>query len=114
MRAQLTKSTCEAALSMRSAVAADASRPPAWAASVVVTMPLDPWLSLRALATYSGLAVRTLRKHLDDPTHPLPHYRVGGKILVRRGEYDAWALQYRRVGALDVDRIVDDALQSLR
>jgi hypothetical protein len=99
---------------MRSAVAADASRPPAWAARVVVTMPLDPWLSLRALATYSGLAVRTLRKHLDDPTHPLPHYRVGGKFLVRRGEYDAWVFRYRRVGGRDVDRIVDDALQSPR
>ena len=51
---------------------------------VVVSTPLDPFLPLKALATYSGLSVRKLRSHLEDPGHPLPCYRVGGKILVRR------------------------------
>src|SRR3989441_6805490 len=49
---------------------------------VVVSTALDPFLSLRALAGYAGLSVRTLREYLDQPTRPLPHYRVGGKILV--------------------------------
>jgi len=80
---------------------------------IIVSVPLDPHLSLKALATYSGLSVRKLRDCLDHPSHPLPHYRVGGKILVRRSEFDAWIAAYRRVGDPDVDQIVDDVLGGL-
>jgi hypothetical protein len=44
---------------------------------------------------------------------PLPHYRVGGKILVRRSEFDAWIAAYRRVGDTDVDRVVVEVLAEL-
>ena len=60
------------------------------AEGVAVSVPLDPYLSLRGLADYSGLSVRKLRDLINDPAHPLPCYRVGGKLLVRRSEYDAW------------------------
>jgi excisionase family DNA binding protein len=80
---------------------------------VIVSTTLDPFLSLRALAAYSGLSVRTLRAHLSDLTHPLPCYRVGGKILVRRSEFDGWIARHRQVGTGDVDRLVADALKSL-
>jgi excisionase family DNA binding protein len=80
---------------------------------VVVSTTLDPFLSLRALATYAGLSVRTLREYLDHPTRPLPHYRVGGKILVRRSEFDAWIVAHRRVGVADVAGIVKDVLRSV-
>jgi excisionase family DNA binding protein len=78
---------------------------------VVVSTALDPFLSLRALATYAGLSVRTLREYLDHPSRPLPHYRVGGKILVRRSEFDAWIASHRRVGLADVAGIVNDVLR---
>ena len=81
---------------------------------VVVSTPLDPFLPLKALADYSGLSVRTLRDYLADLLHPLPCYRVGGKILVRRSEFDAWIARYRQLGSADVDRIVSEALQGLR
>jgi excisionase family DNA binding protein len=81
--------------------------------TLTVGIPLDPFLSLRALATYCGLSVRKLRDYLDDPLHPLPHYRVGGKILVRRSEFDAWISRYRQVGALDVNQIVGEVLGGL-
>jgi hypothetical protein len=84
------------------------------ATRVVLDASLDPFLSLKALATYSGLSVRKLRDLLAGPAHPLPHYRIGGKIVVRRGDYDAWAVRYRQVGAADVDRIVGDVLQSIK
>ena len=54
-----------------------------------------------------------LRDHLDDPVHPLPCYQIGGKILVRRSEYDAWVAQFRRQRQADVDRIVSDVLRDL-
>ncbi len=80
---------------------------------VVVSSLLDPFLSLKALAAYSGLSVRKLRDHLNDPVHPLPHYRVGGKVVVRRSEFDAWMVRYRRLGRGDVEKVVSDVLRGL-
>jgi len=80
---------------------------------VIFSSELDPFLSLEALARYSGLSVRKLRDYLTDPAHPLPCYRPGGKILVRRSEFDAWVASYRQVGQPDVDRIVSDVLRDL-
>jgi hypothetical protein len=80
---------------------------------VAVSVLLDPFLSLRALAGYSGLSVRKLRDYLDDPANPLPCYQVGGKILVRRSEFDFWIAAYRHRGRRDVDKIVDDVLRGL-
>jgi hypothetical protein len=73
----------------------------------------DMYLPLRALAKYSGLSVRSLRSHLTGRAHPLPHYRIGGKILVRRSDYDAWVTQFRANVAPTVDHVVDDLLGSL-
>ncbi len=74
---------------------------------------LDPYFSLTGLAGYSGLSVRKLRTHLADVAHPLPCYRVGGKILVRRSEFDAWIATYRQCGRLDVDRLVNEVVSEL-
>jgi len=80
---------------------------------VIVSTQLDPFLPLRALATYSGLSVRTLRDYLTDPVNPLPYYRVGGKILVRRSEFDGWIAAYRQRGHRDVAQVVDEVLRTL-
>src|SRR5262249_47327864 len=37
---------------------------------VVISTMLDPFLTLKALAKYSGISVRKLREYLDDPFHP--------------------------------------------
>lgn len=80
---------------------------------VIVSTPLDPFFPLTALAAYSGLSVRKLRDLLEDPAHPLPCYRVGGKILVRRSEFDGWIARHRQVGRADVDQLVADVLRTL-
>lgn len=74
----------------------------------------DPYLPLAALANYSGRSVRTLRKALKDPAHPLPHYRLGGngKILVRRSEFDQWIADYRREGP-DLDWLVSEIVKEV-
>jgi hypothetical protein len=73
------------------------------------------YLSLRSLAGYSGLSVRRLRDHLVDPLHPLPHYRVGGKILVRRADFDLWAEQFKVHAAPEtLDSMVDDIIKAVR
>lgn len=75
----------------------------------------DGYLPLRALAEYSGLSVRTLRDHLVHPLRPLPSYRVGGKLLVKRSEYDAWAAQFRvEPRTIDLSALADDIMNGLR
>lgn len=71
------------------------------------------FLSLRDLADYSGLSVRTLRNHLRDTEHPLPSFKVGSKILVQRSEFDAWLSAYRRDPMARIDAIVADVLADL-
>jgi hypothetical protein len=79
----------------------------------IVSVPLASYLSLEDLATYSGLGVRKLRDRLRHPSHPLPHYRMDGKILIRRSEFDTWVAASRRVGNTDVDQTIDDVLAKL-
>jgi excisionase family DNA binding protein len=80
---------------------------------VIVTTTLDPFLTLKALASYSGMSVRKLREYLAASVHPLPYYRVGGKILVRRSEFDTWMASHRQAHGAGVAGIVNDVLQGL-
>lgn len=76
---------------------------------IVVSTPLDPYLPLKALAQYSGMSTRTLRTYIDrPPAEALPCYRVGGKLLVRRSEFDAWMVQYRAEGRPSLARAVKE------
>lgn len=50
----------------------------------------DRYFGIAALAHYSGLSQHTIRKYLIDPTRPLKHYRVGGRLLVKKSEFDRW------------------------
>jgi excisionase family DNA binding protein len=73
------------------------------------------YLPLKALAGYCGLSVRTLRGYLVDRVRPLPHYRVGGRVLVKKSEFDDWAAQFRVVREpASIDALVDDVVGSLR
>ena len=74
----------------------------------------DGYLPLRALSSYAGLSVRTLRGYLTHAAYPLPSYRIGGKILVRRSEYDAWAGQFRVANHARLDDLVTNVLAGLR
>lgn len=94
------------------------AQPPAGITSAVIErveahVILDPYLSLAGLAGYSGRSVRKLRVHLAEVMHPLPCYRVGGKILVRRSEFDVWIAAYRQRGRADVDRLVDEVVREV-
>jgi excisionase family DNA binding protein len=70
------------------------------------------WMSLRQLTRYAAVSERTLRAWVHAPLDALPAVRLGGKILVRRREFDVW-LENRRVKPLagvDLDGIVKDIL----
>jgi hypothetical protein len=73
----------------------------------------DAYLSLKQVSAYGGLSVRTLRGYLTHAVHPLPHFRIGGRVLVRRSDYDAWAARFRVVPAERVTDLVDGLLKGL-
>jgi len=88
---------------------ADNSFRPVGPAHGVAGTDLDPFLPLRSLAAYAGVSVRTLRQYLAlPPDRALPCYRVGGKILVRRSEFDAWMAPYRSRGRPELARALRD------
>jgi hypothetical protein len=73
----------------------------------------DQYLDLRRLSLYSGIGIRTLRSHLVRCANPLPYYRVGGKILVKRSEYDEWILAFRARGNAALDSVVNELVEGL-
>ncbi len=80
---------------------------------VQVSIGLDPWLSLQALAVYCSMSRRTLQAYLHDLRDPIPSYRVGSKILVRRSEFDAWMARHRNTKAQALTRLAAADAQAL-
>lgn len=72
---------------------------------VTLAAQLDPYLTLKGLSGYSSISVRQLRNLINDPVRPLPHFRIGGRVLVRRSDFDLWAAQHRREGVSLEERI---------
>ena len=71
------------------------------------------WLSLRGLADYCSMSRRTLQALLHDLRDPIPSYRVGGKILVRRSEFDTWMARHRNEKAQSLTRLAVADAQAL-
>jgi excisionase family DNA binding protein len=72
------------------------------------------YLDLQALAAYSCCSVRWLRDRLVERAHPLPHHRVGGKLLVKREDFDQWIAQYRQERPADeLERVVNGVLEQV-
>lgn len=69
------------------------------------------YFDLRSLGAYSSTSIRWLRDRLIDRTHPLPHHRVGGKLLVKREDFDQWIARYRQERPVDeLDDVVNSVL----
>jgi hypothetical protein len=72
------------------------------------------YLNLKALAAYASCSVRWLRARLVDQVHPLPHFRVQGKLLVKLEEFDRWMAAHRSMTqATELDQLVDDVVASV-
>jgi hypothetical protein len=83
--------------------------------AVSVNLDLDPYLSLKGLAGYASLSRRLLSSLINDTSDPLPSFRVGGKILVRKSDFDRWMARRRNRKALDAARLAAaDAAALLR
>jgi excisionase family DNA binding protein len=71
------------------------------------------WLGLRQASRYASVSDRTLRSWIHSPVDPLPAVRVGGKILIKRSELDAWlgAHAITPLAKVDLDAIVRSVLK---
>jgi excisionase family DNA binding protein len=70
------------------------------------------WLDLKGLQRHACVSERTLREWIHRPDNPLPSYRVGGKIFVRRSEFDRW-VEAHRLNPIDVTAIVDEMMSEV-
>ncbi len=70
----------------------------------------DRYMDKREAAAYTSLSVRNLEARLPE----IPHFRVGQKILFKKSEVDRWMETYREGGTRNLDRIADEAIESLK
>lgn len=73
------------------------------------------YFDLQALAVYSCCSVRWLRNRLVDHYQPLPHYRVEGKVLVKREEFDQWMTTHRTMPPVnDLAELVESVVSQMQ
>jgi len=73
--------------------------------AVTIQTDVDPYLSLKGLAGYASLSRRTLQDLVNDTSDPIPSFRVGGKILVRKSEFDKWLARRRNRKPLEAGHL---------
>ncbi len=73
--------------------------------AIRLDVPLDPWLKLSAVASYTSTSRRKLVALLRK--HPIATFRLGGTgpFLVRLSDVDRWMAQWRTVKAVDDDTV---------
>ncbi|MBI4574547.1 MAG: helix-turn-helix domain-containing protein [candidate division NC10 bacterium] len=79
----------------------------------VIQTEWDPLMDLRGLSAYSTLSRRTLQDLINDPDDPIPSYRVGNRVLIRRSEFDAWLSRRRNQKPLALARLARADAQAL-
>ena len=80
-------------------------------AEITITLQ-DGYFDLKGLAGYSTLAVPTLRDYIR--SGKLPAYKVKGKVLVKKSEFEKWMDNHRMDKKKDINGIVDEVVGSLK
>ena len=79
--------------------------------TIVATVGLkDQYFDLEGLSTYSALKVPTLREYIKE--RKLPAFKVKGKLLIRKSEFDSWLEKFRVKDR--IDDIVNDVMSDLK
>ena len=74
--------------------------------------PQATYFDLKGLTAYSSLSVSMLRDCINE--RGLPCYKLKGKILVKREDFDQWLERYRVNRKRDLDNIVDDIMGAIK
>jgi len=70
----------------------------------------DQYFDLKGLSTYSAISVGSLRDYLKTG---MPYFKLKGKILIKKSEFDAWLEKYRVNKKRDLNNIVDGILSDM-
>ncbi len=68
----------------------------------------DGYFDLKGLEVYSALKVPTLRDYIK--SGDLPCFKLKGKILIRKSEFDTWLEGYRLNKKQDLNHLVDSVI----
>lgn len=72
----------------------------------------DGYMDLKGLSVYSDLGVSTLRDYIR--SGKLPCFKVKGKVLIKKSEFDRWMEGHRMNRKGDIQAIVNDAMRGLQ
>ena len=72
----------------------------------------DQYFDLQGLSVYCSLKVPTLRDHIKSGS--LPCFKVKGKILIKKSEFDTWLEVHRLNKKQELDGLIDGVLESLK
>jgi hypothetical protein len=67
---------------------------------------------LKGLSGYCSLKIPTLRDYIK--SGDLPCFKVKGKILVKRSEFDAWLEGYRVNKEQDLNNLANEIIESFK
>jgi excisionase family DNA binding protein len=70
------------------------------------------YLDLKKLSVYTSVAIPTLRERLREGK--LPFYKLRGKILVRKSDFDEYMQSYRVDKREGLDELVDDVIEAMK
>ena len=72
----------------------------------------DEYFDLKGLSLYSKLGVSTLRIYISQ--NKLPHFRLKGKILIKRSEFDGWMEDLRRKEKANIKQVANEVMKGLQ
>ena len=72
----------------------------------------DQYFDLKGLSLYSALKIPSLRDYIR--YKGLPCFKVKGKILIKKSEFDRWIEGYRVDKKKDLDQLVNGVLKDLK
>lgn len=73
--------------------------------AVTISQDMDPYFSVTGLVGYASLSRRLLQDLINDPKDPIPSFRVGGKVLVKKSAFDGWMARRRNQKPLAAARL---------
>ena len=69
------------------------------------------YFDLKTLSKYACISVGSLRDYVKTG---LPHFRLKGKILIKKSEFDAWLEGYRVNKKQNINNIVDGVMSAIK
>ena len=72
----------------------------------------DEYFDFPRLSAYSKLGVSTLREYIRKKG--LPGFKMNGKILIKRSEFDTWMERFRMTKERNLESLADDVIKDVK